>query len=209
MQPSDIAALVDDRPEEGAFRVDRRVFTDPEIFDLEMTHIFEAGWVFLGLASQLPKPNDFLTTTIGRQPVIVMRDKDGALGAFLNSCRHRGARICRLGQGNKKLHVCPYHSWSYDSGGRCRAVKNKEHGAYTDAFDQDSHDLAPVARFADYKGFLFASLSDAVPSFEDYLGQARAFLDCVADQSPEGVELIPGAVRFTYDGNWKLQLENC
>lgn len=210
MRPSDIDALIDDRADSGgAFRLDRRVFTDQEIFDLEMKHVFGGTWVFVGLESQVPNPNDFLTTTIGNQPLIVMRDRDGALGCFFNSCRHKGARIARLERGNKKLHVCPYHSWSYDGGGRCRAVKNQEKGGYGPAFGEDDHDLARVPKFDSYKGLLFASLNPDVPPLYEHLGEARAFLDCATDQSPEGLELIPGAVRFTYGGNWKLQLENC
>jgi benzoate/toluate 1,2-dioxygenase alpha subunit len=209
LHPSDIAALIDDRPEDGVFRVDRRVFTEQEIFDLEMKHIFEGGWVFLGLSSQLPKPHDFITTTIGRRPILVTRDKGGRLGAFLNTCRHKGARICRLGAGNKKLHVCPYHSWSYDSGGRCRAIKHEDKGGYTPAFAAEEHDLFRVPLFEDYKGLLFGSLNPDAPPLREHLGEAAAFIDFAAEQSPEGMELVPGAVRFTYAGNWKLQLENC
>jgi benzoate/toluate 1,2-dioxygenase alpha subunit len=205
----DLNALIDDRPADGAFRVSRRVFTDPEVFELEMRYIFEGGWVFLGLESQVPKPHDFLTTTIGRKPVVVMRDQDGLLRCFLNSCRHKGALICRLGQGNRKLHVCPYHSWSYDSAGKNRAIKNREKGAYAPAFDADGHDLAPVAKFENYRGLLFASLNPDVPTLKEYLGEARTLLDIAIDQGPDGLELVPGAVHFTYEGNWKLQLENC
>jgi benzoate/toluate 1,2-dioxygenase alpha subunit len=209
VKASDIAALIDDRPDDGVFRVSRRVFTDPDVFDLEMAHLFEGGWVFVGLESQIPRPHDFLTATIGRKPVIVMRDKDGRLACFLNSCRHKGAVICRLQSGNKKLHVCPYHSWSYDSAGKNRAIKNKDAGGYAPAFDADGHDLAPAARFESYRGLMFASLSADVPPLAEHLGEAATLIDLAVDQSPDGIELIPGAVRFTYEGNWKLQLENC
>lgn len=205
----DFADLIDDRPDEGVFRVHRRVFTDPEIFELEMKYIFESGWVFLGLASQLPKPHDFFTTTIGRHQILVARGGDGAIQAFLNSCPHKGARICQHEAGNAKLHVCPYHSWSFDSSGRNRAIKGKAAGAYSEAFEAASHDLLTVAAFGEYRGFLFASLSADVPPLEDYLGDARPLIDLIADQSPDGMELVPGSVSFTFDANWKLQLENC
>jgi len=208
VRPSDIDALLDDRPADGAFRVNRRVFTDPDIFDLEMRHIFEGGWMFLGLESQLPKSHDFLTTTLGRKPVVVMRDGDGRLACYYNSCRHRGALICRLGQGNRRLHVCPYHGWSYDSAGKNRNIKSREQGAYAPAFDKDSHDLQSVARFENYRGLLFASAAADVPPFLEYLGEARHLVDLAVDQSPGGLELVPGPVRFTFEANWKLQLEN-
>lgn len=204
-----LSALIDDRLQDGVFRVHRRVFTDPEIFELEMKYIFESGWIFLGLASQIRNKNDFFTTTIGRHPILVTRNATGEAGAFVNSCPHKGARICQHEQGNAKLHVCPYHSWSFDSGGKNRAIKGKAAGAYAEAFDQADHDLKPVAVFGEYRGLLFASMSADVPALEDYLGDARPLIDLIVDQSPEGMELVPGVVGFTYDANWKLQLENC
>jgi len=209
MQADELSALVDDRPGEGVFRVNRRVFTDPDLFDLEMRRIFEGGWLFLGLASQAPAPNDYFTTTIGRHPVIVMRGADGVLRSFVNSCPHKGARICQLEQGNARLHLCPYHSWSFDSAGRNRAIKGKEAGAYSESFDKDSHDLIPIGAFGDYRGLLFGSMSSDGPPLEAYLGEARKLLDLIVDQSDVGLELVPGTVSFTFEANWKLQLENC
>jgi benzoate/toluate 1,2-dioxygenase alpha subunit len=204
-----ISDLIDDRPEAGIFRVNRAIFDDPAVFDLEMKFIFEGGWVFLGIADQAANPHDFFTTTIGRVPVLVTRGGDGELHGLVNSCPHRGSRVAQSMHGNSRLHVCPYHSWSFDSSGRNKAVKLKRAGCYGEAFDQQSHDLKPLPAFEEYRGFLFGSLVADVPSLADYLGEAAKLLDLVADQSEQGFELVPGAVTFTYDGNWKLQLENC
>jgi len=204
-----LSELIDDRPDDGVFRVSRAIFDDAQLFELEMKRIFEGGWVFLGLASQAPAPHDFFTTTIGRVPVMVSRDGEGVLRGFVNSCPHKGSRIAQTMQGNARLHVCPYHSWTFDSAGRNKAIKWKRAGCYAEAFDCDSHDLNALPRFEDYRGFLFGSLSAAVPSLSDHLGEAARLLDLVADQSEEGVELVPGGVAYTYEANWKLQLENC
>jgi benzoate/toluate 1,2-dioxygenase alpha subunit/2,4,5-trichlorophenoxyacetic acid oxygenase 1 len=118
----DIDRLIDDRPQDGIFRVRREIFRDPSVFDAEMAHIFEGTWVFIGLESQVRKANDYFTTYIGRQPVLVTRDRDGALHCFFNSCRHRGTTVCPFRAGNAKLHVCRYHGWAYDSGGRNVAI---------------------------------------------------------------------------------------
>lgn len=204
-----LATLVDDRPEEGIFRVSRAIFDDSDIFELEMRRIFEGGWMFLGLAAQAPMPHDFFTTTIGRVPVVVMRDGDGALAAFVNSCPHKGARIAQTQQGHARLHVCAYHSWSFDSAGRNKGVKWKEAGCYALAFETAGHDLARLPAFGEYRGFLFGSLAPGVPPLAKHLGEAARLLDLVAGQSEQGVELVPGGVTFTFDANWKLQLENC
>lgn len=204
-----ISDLIDDRPDEGIFRINRAIYRDQAVFDMEIARIFEGGWVFLGLSSQAPLPHDFFTAQLGRVPVMVSRDGEGNLGAFVNSCPHKGARIAQTWSGNARLHVCPYHSWTFDSAGRNKAIKWKKAGCYTEAFDQSDHNLAALPKFAEYRGFLFGSLAADVPSLEDYLGEAAKLLDLVADQSDEGVELLPGRVTFTYDANWKLQLENC
>lgn len=206
---AELSAMIDDRADEGVFRVNRRVFTDERFFELEMKHLFESGWVFLGLASQAPNRHDYFAARIGRVPVIVSRGADDELHALVNSCPHKGARVCQLQKGNARLHVCPYHNWSFDSSGRNKAIKDRSGGRYAAAFVKDSHDLAPVARLGNYRGFLFGSLTPDVPSIEDYLGEAARLLDLIADQSPQGIELVPGTVTFTYDANWKLQLENC
>ncbi len=207
LAPEDIAALLDDRPEEGVFRVSRDAVREQAIFDLEMRHIFEGSWVFLGLAAQIPKPNDYFATRIGRQPVVVSRDASGAIHCFVNSCRHRGALVCHRNAGNAKRHTCQYHGWVYDSAGRCVDVKDEKEGAYTDAFRAEDHGLKPV-KLGDYRGFLFGSLNPDVAPIETHLGDVCAMLDLLADQSEEGLEVVPGVVRYTYNGNWKLQLEN-
>ncbi|UCE31526.1 MAG: Rieske 2Fe-2S domain-containing protein [Burkholderiales bacterium] len=204
----DIARLIDDRPDAGVFRVHRDAFRDPAVFEREIERLFEGGWVYVGHASQLPQPHDYLTAVIGRQPVVLMRDADGALGCFLNTCRHKGALVCHHGRGNRRAHVCHYHGWSFASSGRNVAIKARAAGAYSDAFDGDCHDLQPVAHFGEYRGFLFASLAPDTIPLAQHLGDARIFIDMVADQSEDGIELVPGTVTYTFRGNWKLQLEN-
>jgi phenylpropionate dioxygenase-like ring-hydroxylating dioxygenase large terminal subunit len=201
-----LADLLADVP--GDFLVGRDIYRDPELFAWEMRHVFEGTWNFLGLASQAPQPYDFFTTHIGRAPVIVSRDAQGTLHALLNSCRHKGALVAHQQRGNARSFVCQYHGWAYDASGRNVLVKDREQGAYNASFDTHSHDLQPVARFGEYRGMLFASLSADVPPLEEYLGDARRMIDLIVEQGPHGVECVPGSVNFTFNGNWKLQMEN-
>jgi benzoate/toluate 1,2-dioxygenase alpha subunit len=201
--------LIDDRPQQGVFRVNRALFRDPELFELEMRHVFEGGWVFVGVATQAEQPHDYFTSFIGRVPVIVSRDGEGTLRCFINACPHKGVRLVQKVCGNARRHVCPYHSWTFDSAGANRNIKWQKSGCYGAGFDKENHDLAPVAKFGEYRGFLFASLNPEVPNLEEFLGEARKLIDLVVDKSPEGIELVPGRVCFTYAANWKMQLENC
>ena len=146
MDLQDIKLYIDDRPEQGAFRVNRDVFADPELFELEQKYIFERTWAFLAFESQLAKPHDFVATYIGRVPVMVARDGEGELGAFLNVCRHKGTVLCRTESGNRKYHVCNYHGWAYDSGGKNVDIKDRKSGCYAPGFDAESHDLVPLAK---------------------------------------------------------------
>ncbi len=204
----DMSHYVDDRPAAGVFRVHRDVFADPALFDLEQHYVFARTWCFLAVESQIAKPNDFVTTHIGRTPVLVARDGDGAIGAFLNVCRHKGAMLCAVEEGNARYLVCAYHGWTYDCAGRNRDIKDRKAGAYTSDFDAESHDLLKLPRLASYKGLIFGSLSADVPPLEEFLGEMRVFLDLAMDQGPNGMEFIPGRVAYTYRGNWKLQLDN-
>jgi len=99
-----LSELIEDRPQDGIFRVNRAIFDDPSVFELERRRIFEGGWVFLGIADQAPAAHDFFTTDIGRVPILVSRGADGALRGFVNSCPHRGSRIAQTLAGNARLY---------------------------------------------------------------------------------------------------------
>lgn len=204
-----LAESVQEDPAKGIFRCRRDVFTDPDLFELEMKHIFESGWVYLAHESQIPEINDYFTTHIGRQPVVITRDKGGELHGLINACAHRGAVLCRRKQGNKGSFTCPFHGWTFSNAGKLLKVKDAKTGGYPQSFDcEGSHDLTHLARFQSYRGFLFGSLSEAVPALEDYLGETRVIIDQIVDQAPEGIEVLRGNSSYFYDGNWKLQIEN-
>jgi phenylpropionate dioxygenase-like ring-hydroxylating dioxygenase large terminal subunit len=96
-------------------RVHRRVYTDPDLFELEMERIFGSAWLFVGHASQVRKPGDYITTELGRQPVIMCRHRDGNVHVLLNRCSHRGAKVVNERKGHAPRLVCCYHGWSYDT----------------------------------------------------------------------------------------------
>lgn len=202
-----IRGCLDFRPEQGIYRIAREMFTEPALFDLEMELIFEKNWIYACHESELPNPNDFVTLRAGRQPMIITRDAKGELHALINACQHRGTTLTRLARGNQSTFTCPFHAWCYKSDGRL--VKVKAPGEYPQDFDKAARGLKQ-ARIQSYKGFVFISLDPlGNNSLEDYLGDARIFLDMMVAQSPTGeLEVLPGKSVYTYDGNWKLQNEN-
>ena len=204
----DVSALIDDRTADGMFRVDRAIYLDPEIYEHEIDVFFEAGWLYLCHESQIAAAGDYFATHMGRQPVFVNRRKDGTVGAFVNACAHRGALLTTHKQGNAKVFTCRFHGWAYDDTGRCIRIKNQETSFPQPGFDRSCFSLKPVPRVEGYRGFVFGSLSADVPTLAEHLGDARTFIDFFVDQSPDGIEVLPGSQTYLCDHNWKLQVEN-
>ncbi|CAG4916845.1 Rieske 2Fe-2S domain-containing protein [Paraburkholderia gardini] len=201
-------AVQDDR-QNGVFRCRRDIFTNADLFELEMKHIFESNWVYLAHESQIPDNNDYYTTWIGRQPVVVTRDRNGELHAVINACAHKGAMLCRKKHGNKGTFTCPFHGWSFANTGKLLKVKDVKTTEYPVQFNTSgSHDLKKVARFQSYRGFLFGSLNADAQPLEDYLGETRVIIDQIVDQAANGLEVLRGNSSYIYDGNWKMQMEN-
>ena len=201
-------ALVEDH-ENGVYRAKRSIFTDEDLFELEMKHIFEGNWVYLAHDSQIPNVGDYFTTYIGRQPIIISRDKQGGLNALINACSHRGAMLCRRKTDNRTTFTCPFHGWTFNNTGKLLKVKDPREAGYPEQFNKEgSHDLTKVARFESYRGFLFGSINPDVKPLEEHLGESTKIIDMIVDQSPDGLEVLRGASSYTYDGNWKLQAEN-
>src|SRR4051794_1452246 len=98
-------------------RVHRTIYTDPRIFDAEMTHIFGGTWVYLAHESQIPDLNDYITGRLGLRPLIITRSADGKLRALYNRCSHRGTTLCRWEKGNARSFQCPYHGWNFANTG--------------------------------------------------------------------------------------------
>ncbi len=205
----ELRSLIDEQPGEGIYRVHRRIFTDEELFELEIRHIFEGGWVFLAHESQIAEPHDFITTVVGRHGVIINRNSEGRLGGFINACQHRGTVLELMSRGNKKIFMCPFHGWCYKSTGELVDCGDSEKAGYSAQFDKMKLGLKPLPKLESYRGFIFGSLKPDVPALEDHLGQAARCIDHIVDQHPAGqLEVLPGQQSYTFDGNWKLQAEN-
>lgn len=194
--------------DDGICRLDRRVYTDPAIFELEMSLIWEKTWVFLAHESQIRNRGDFIQAHIGRHPILVTRDREGQVNALVNSCTHRGAKVSRLSKGNTRAFSCPYHGWVFASSGELIGIKEEAEGGYPASFDKSRLGLRPVPRFESYRGFYFGCFDEHIEPLADYLGDARTFIDLLVDQGPNGIEVLKGAATYSFRGNWKLQAEN-
>ena len=203
MATTQMAALIDtDRGE-----ISPQIFSSEEIYQQELEQIFARCWLFLCHETQIPQPGDFLTTYMGEDPALVVRDRAGQIGAFLNICRHRGNRLCRADTGNAAAFICAYHGWAFSNDGSLQAVPNLQ-DAYYNELDQSQWGLIPVAQLDSYKGLVFATFDPGAPPLLDYLGDATWYLDVFFDRREGGVEVIGGVHKWQMPSNWKMPAEN-
>ncbi|WP_111510110.1 aromatic ring-hydroxylating oxygenase subunit alpha [Mycobacterium kyogaense] len=186
-------------------RVAGRMYTDPTIFEEEMTKIFEKAWVFVAHVSEVAAPGQFKSTHVGRQPVIVVRDRKGEVRTLLNRCRHRGASVCEQRQGTANGFTCPYHAWSYALDGRLRGIPYPD--GYEGVMTKEGMGLRQV-RTESYGGMVFATLDDEAEPLEEFLGDVRQWIDLFMKQGAGYPLKVLGTHRFKFHGNWKIQLEN-
>ena len=189
--------------------ISREIFVSPEFHREELDKLFTRAWLFVGHESLIPKPGDFFVSRMGEELVILCRDAQGAVHVFLNSCRHRGMKVCRYEQGNTSLFVCPYHSWSYTTDGKLQGVPLYR-ALYEGTLNRDEWSLIEVPKLALYKGTVWASWDPAAPDLLDYLGGAVDHLDQVLDcrdGRPGGSEVI-GVHKWIFPSNWKFAAEN-
>ncbi|MFE6285497.1 aromatic ring-hydroxylating dioxygenase subunit alpha [Streptomyces sp. NPDC057877] len=185
-----------------------RHYTDPEIFRREQERVFEAMWFCAVRGADLDRPGAFRTVQVGRENVLVTRARTGELRAFLNVCRHRGARLCLEESGEvRRTLQCPYHAWTYDLDGRLIAAPNL---VGMPDVDRVEYGLVRVA-LREWLGYAWVCLADEPPSFEEtVVGAAVERLGDPAAIEHYGTERLALGERVRYDvrANWKLIVEN-
>ncbi|WP_340538836.1 aromatic ring-hydroxylating oxygenase subunit alpha [Nocardioides sp. GXZ039] len=190
-----------------ADRVHRTLYTEPDIFAEEMVKVFGGeSWVYLAHESQVPEPNTFRSVRMGLRPVLVTRDRKGALHAIFNRCAHRAATVCREESGTAKSFQCPYHGWTFRNTGELVGVPWPQ--GYGE-MDKSEFGLTRVTKVESYRGFIFGTMNADAPSVEEWLGHARPWLDYWVDRAPDGEVLVDAAAyRMGFRGNWKLAYDN-
>ena len=191
--------------------VHRDVYTDPEVFSIEMERLFANTWVYVGHDSQIPAAGDYYGTTIGAQPVLMVRHDDGVVHVLYNRCPHKGTRITTDTCGNTgRFFRCPYHAWSFRTDGSPVAVPLPNEYENTGfAGSQAARGMTPVGAVHNYRGFVFSRLSEQGVSFESYFGESVTSIDNMVDRSPVGrLEVAGGVQRYMHNCNWKMLVEN-
>ncbi|TEA76946.1 aromatic ring-hydroxylating dioxygenase subunit alpha [Allopusillimonas ginsengisoli] len=203
--PVAVANLV--RPTE----VHRDLFIDDELFELEMEHLFANTWVYVGHESQVPNVGDYFTTTVGDQPVVLVRHTDKSIRVLHNRCPHKGVQVAAGACGNTgKFFRCPYHAWTFKTDGKLLSIPLKK-GYDPEVLQQceASQGMAAVESVREYRGFVFCRLNPEGESFEDFFGESLSTIDNMVDRAPEGrLEVAGGVLRYLHDCNWKMLVDN-
>lgn len=193
--------------ERQLFKVPRASFVEAEVFESERNAIFNRCWLYLGHESELAKPGQFVTRTVAGRNLIFNRDTGGKVNAFMNTCPHRGATVCRDRAGTAKNFQCFYHGWVFGSDGKLKDQPGKE--SYCEGFnDAGGANLVMAPRHEEYRGFHFISFDKEIVDLATYLGNAREYIDLVADQSEVGMAILGGTQEYSIRANWKLLVEN-
>jgi phenylpropionate dioxygenase-like ring-hydroxylating dioxygenase large terminal subunit len=176
-------------------------YSNPDVLRLERDRIFRSAWQYAGRAAQVAEPGSFLTCDAVGVPVVVVRDQEGSLRAFLNVCRHRGSVVCE-GEGSRETLQCPYHAWTYNLDGSLRAAPRTER---EEGFDKSQLGLVQ-AQVDAWGPFVFVNADPGAAPLAEHLGELPELVTAA------GLDL--GSLRFLhratseYEANWKICCEN-
>jgi phenylpropionate dioxygenase-like ring-hydroxylating dioxygenase large terminal subunit len=198
LNPADIEATLE--PLERATMLPPRAFTDPGVFEWELDQIFR-GWICVGHAALLADPGSYVMREVGTDSVVVIGGADGRTHAFLNVCRHRGARIVEETEGSVRRRLrCPYHAWSYGLDGELKAAPHMDG---VENFDTSCWGLIPV-RVATVGGLLFVDLGGDGPDAAEHVGELAGHLARYRNETLRRA----GQITYQIEANWKCIAEN-
>ncbi|KAB2733797.1 aromatic ring-hydroxylating oxygenase subunit alpha [Brucella intermedia] len=180
------------------FSLEQKFYTDPEYYKQDLENIFCKDWLFVGHDCELPKTGSYMTVQIGAYPVVIVRDAQGGIRAFHNSCRHRGSRICAAEKGTAAKLVCPYHQWTYELDGRLLFARQ-----VGPDFKPAEYSLKPV-HCETVAGYIYVCVADEAPDFASFRNLVEPYL------APHNIKDAKVAFESSIieKGNWKLVWEN-
>ena len=187
--------------QQGQHTMPARYYTSPELFLKEQEHLLATRWLCAGRASQLASPGDYFLQNIGKESIIILKDKKGVIRAFYNICRHRGTRMCEEERGRFSETIqCPYHAWTYSTDGR---LVGAPHMNEVENFNKADYPLRTVG-IEEWEGFLFINLAEHPQPFRE------VFAPLEGKFARYHLSRLKVGKRIEYDvaSNWKLIFQN-
>lgn len=191
-----IAGLLDQRL--SGHSLPRDFYVDEQIFQADVEAVFETDWLFACSTVEIPRPGDYLTLRVGHNPIVVLRNRDGEVAAFHNTCRHRGSQLCLKEKGRANRLVCPYHQWVYELDGSLINARQMPEG-----FDTGAYSLTPV-HVQVVCGMVYICLADIPPSLDHFRAGVTPY---IAPHMPDRTK-VAFTSTIIEEANWKLVIEN-
>jgi len=198
--------MVNDDAVAGSFHVHRAAFTEDGVLQRERDAIFDRCWLYAIHESELAKPGDFVARKVGGKPLMFVRDRTGTIRGFFNACPHRGMTVCREKSGSARTFTCFYHGWTFDLQGKLVALPDA--AGYSNGGDTSGKGLKAVPRMETYRGLVFVNFDAEACTLDEYLGNAKEYIDLMLDFGGDDVDVAPGQQRYSIRSNWKLLVEN-
>jgi Rieske 2Fe-2S family protein len=191
-----LRSLLDER--QSRHSLPQGFYLDPDVFEFDLRAIYGQNWLLVGFEVELPEPGSYLSLSVGRSPILIVRGQDSVLRGFHNTCRHRGAQICETGHGQRSWLICPYHQWSYGLDGRLANAPRMQAD-----LDLAAHGLRPI-NVETVAGSIYVCLADDPPAFDAFRDQIGPLL------APHNLANAKLAFESTLveRANWKLVMEN-
>jgi Rieske 2Fe-2S family protein len=182
----------------GATTLPQAFYTDADVYEFDVAAVFSRSWLMIGFEAELPETGSYLALSVGKNPVFVVRGRDGVIRGFHNTCRHRGAQICADGHGRQPRLVCPYHKWTYELDGRLIGAARMP-----EDFGLADHGLRAL-RVECLAGCLYIALGEGAPDFAPFRAAVAPLL------APYHMADAKVAFESTLieKANWKLVMEN-
>lgn len=180
------------------FSLPRDFYVDEAFFRADVEAVFETDWLFACSVAEIPCPGDFLTLRVGHNPIVVLRNRNGEIAGFHNSCRHRGSQICQKEKGRVNRLVCPYHQWVYELDGKLINARQMP-----ESFDPEPYSLAPV-HVEVICGMVYICLAEDPPSLDRYRAGITPY---IAPHMPDRTK-VAYSETIIEQANWKLVIEN-
>ena len=170
------------------------------IYQRELHTLFFNSWIYAGHVSQITQPGDYFLCEVGNESAIICRHSVNSVHAFLNICRHRGARVAEQPQGNQRAFVCPYHGWAYATDGRLKRAREMD---ALKSFNTDDFSLKPIALHI-FHGMIFINFNVNAEDFDDHINKLEASLGPYRLENAKIVDIE----HFCIEANWKFVIEN-
>lgn len=200
--------LVADRPEDRVFLVSRDSLRSDAVFESEQSQIWGRHWLFCAHEAEIPQVGDFLTRTVGGRQLLIVRDRDGVVRVYHNSCPHKGTLLCREANGNARFFRCFYHAWTFSAEGALVALPDEAGYSESRPEPRERFSLLEVAAADIVSGFVFVCFDTPDRSLGEWLGRAAEFLALTMDIGSQGMESVDGSLQYHVRANWKLAVEN-